>query len=344
MRYRKYFALFIPLIFTLLYSGCLAARQSQGSSVFTPGDNHRLVIYTSHKYELYWPIIKEFEERTGIWVDIVEGGTSELLDRIAREADDPAADLMFGGGVESLEFYRDYFSPYTCADTGSISSHFRSPDDLWTPFSLLPVVLIYNTKLVPHGQITGWIDLFEDNYRGRIAFANPDKSGSGFTELVTLIEAMGISRDEALRAFAGALAGRQLDDSGSVLLAVSEGNDLVGVTLEETAIQRIAFGYDIAMVYPIEGTSCVPDGSALVRGAVNERNAKLFLDFTVSRDVQKLLSDRYYRRTVRTDVGQPIFLEAPEDIALIDYDIDWAIRNREAILADWNLLLGEAAS
>ena len=345
MRYRKYFALIILPVFMLLYSGCLGARHRQDASVFAPGENYRLVIYTSHKYEVYWPIIKEFEERTGIWVEVVEGGTNELLERIARGADDPAADLMFGGGVESLESYRDYLIPYACADAGSISPHFRSPDDLWTPFSLLPVVLIYNTKLVPYGQITGWVDLFEDNYQGRIAFADPSKSGSGFTELVTLMEAMGISQDETLRAFAEALAGRQMDESGYVPATVAEGHDLVGVTLEDTALQRISAGYDIALVYPVDGTSCVPDGSALVKGTVNERNAKLFLDFTVSRDVQQLLADRYYRRPVRTDVGQPASLVALEDIILIDYDIEWAIRNREAILTDWNLCVGgEAAS
>ena len=340
MRYKKHLTLIVMLIFALLLSGCVAARRRQSASVYAPGDNHRLVIYTSHKYDVYWPIVKEFEERTGIWVEVVEGGTNELLERIARETDNPAADVMFGGGVESLESYRDYLSPYASADAAAISSHFRSPDDIWTPFSLLPVVLIYNTKLMPHEQLAGWGDLLEDHYRGAIAFADPSKSGSGFTQLVTLTEALGISRDEALRAFAGALAYRQLDDSGTVLSAVAEGNDLVGITFEETAIQSIALGYDIAMVYPIEGTSCVPDGSALVRGAANERNAKLFLDFTVSWDVQQLLSNRYYRRPVRFDVAQSFFLPALDDITLIDYDIDWAIRNRESILADWDFYLG----
>ena len=340
MRNIKCLPLTIVFIFALLCSGCSSGRGRGDASGFAPGDNHRLVVYTSHKFEVYWPIVKEFEERTGIWVEIVEGGTSELLERIAGEADEPVADLMFGGGVESLESYGDYFSPYLCADAGGISSYFRSADDLWTPFSLLPVVMIYNTKLVPHGQLAGWADLFEDNYRGKIAFADPSKSGSGFTELVTLMEAMGISQDETLRAFAAALAGRQLDDSGSVLTAVAEGHDLVGITLEETALQRISTGHDIAMVYPSDGTSCVPDGSALVKGAANERNAKLFLDFTVSRDVQQLLADRYYRRPVRVDVEHPTGLAALEDIMLIDYDVDWATQNRDTILADWSLHLG----
>ena len=37
-------------------------------------------MYTSHKQEVYAPIIKEFEERTGIWVEVVPGGTTELLE------------------------------------------------------------------------------------------------------------------------------------------------------------------------------------------------------------------------------------------------------------------------
>ncbi len=48
-------------------------------------EEKRLTVYTSHKQEVYAPIIKEFEERTGIWVEVVPGGTTELLERIREE-------------------------------------------------------------------------------------------------------------------------------------------------------------------------------------------------------------------------------------------------------------------
>ena len=70
----------------------------------------RLTVYTSHKEEVYQPIIEEFERRTGVWVRVVSGGTTELLERIAAESDAPAADVMFGGGVESLWAYEAYFA------------------------------------------------------------------------------------------------------------------------------------------------------------------------------------------------------------------------------------------
>ena len=52
----------------LTASGCALERSAQALSAFVPSEEDRLVVYTSHKEEVYQPIIKEFEERTGIWV------------------------------------------------------------------------------------------------------------------------------------------------------------------------------------------------------------------------------------------------------------------------------------
>lgn len=111
-------ALLLPLL-----AGC-TAKQPEPLPC-TPGEAQRLVVYTSHKEEVYTPIIREFEERTGIWVDVVSGGTNELLQRIQQEADAPKADVMFGGGVESLESYQDCFSPYICREPPVSPSSFR---------------------------------------------------------------------------------------------------------------------------------------------------------------------------------------------------------------------------
>ena len=73
----------------------------------TPAEDKRLLIYTSHKEELWKPIVKEFEERTGIWVEVVSGGTNLLLEDIAEKKGEVDADLFFGGGVESLDAFSD---------------------------------------------------------------------------------------------------------------------------------------------------------------------------------------------------------------------------------------------
>ena len=302
--------LFLALLLPLL-AGC--AKQPEPLSC-TPGQEQRLVVYTSHKEEVYTPIVREFEERTGIWVDVVSGGTNELLQRLQQEADAPKADVMFGGGVESLESYQDCFNPYICREAADISPQFQSESGCWTPFSALPVVLVYNTKLVAPETLTCWKDLESPVFRGKIAFADPQISGSSYTALVTRIQAGGA---DACR---------------------------VGITLEETALQHIAAGEDIALVYPSDGTSCVPDGSALVKGAPHSENAKRFLDFTGSADVQALVGERFCRRAVRADIPADSSLPPLSELTLVSYDVEWASKNRDRILSDWAFLLGEVPS
>lgn len=310
----------LGLCLALGLAGCGSTRQPLPSC--SPEEDRKLTVYTSHKPNVSMPIIREFEERTGIWVNVVSGGTSEMLEQIRSEQDAPVADVMFGGGVESLTAYGDCFEPYLVSEELILTAE----DVCWTPFSYLPVVLIYHTKLVRPQELTGWADLLRPDFRGRVAFADPAVSGSSFTAMVTALEA-GLSIEEL------ASAVTVLDSSGDVLTAVSEGKAPVGITLEETALKAIDAGMDIAIVYPREGTSCVPDGSALVKNAPHPENARAFLEFTVSHDVQSLLVSQEHRRSVRPDVADS--LPALDELALVSYDFDWVCDHRESLLEQW---------
>lgn len=327
------------LLAALSAAGC-GNRQEEASGFQAVPQEKRLVVYTSHKQEVYPPIIKEFEERTGIWVQVKTGGTTELLEEIRAENGNGACDIMFGGGVESYEVYKDCFMEYQSSQSEMLSSEYCSEENKWTVFTELPIVLIYNNKLVSEEQAPeGWSDLLTEQWRGKIAFADPAKSGSSCTTLVTMIQAMGIGEEETLKRFAWALDGKISGSSGAVPEEVASGTRLVGITLEETAGKYIARGADLSIVYPAEGTSAVPDGCAIVKGAAHEENAKRFLDFIVSRDVQRLAAEKLYRRTVRLDMPGEL---APEAGKIIDFDLEWAVEHQEEILDEWAALTQDA--
>lgn len=105
------------------------------------------------------------------------------------------------------------------------------------------------------------------------------------------------------------------------------------------ARQKILEGADITVIYPTDGTSAIPDATAIVKGAKHMENAKLFLEFTVSSDVQRLVEEVFFRRTVRNDMEE---YAAPEHTKLktIDYDIHWASQEKEKILNTWETLQG----
>ena len=263
------------LVCLLLLTGCGRA-DTQDVSSFAPAEGDRLVIFTSHKETIYEPILKEFEQRTGIWVELETGGTVTLLERIA--AGESGADLMFGGGADSLSAYSACFAPYVSEYAGDVAPEYDLGGGIWTPFSALPVVLIYNTKLVRQNPPERWADLLDAGWRGRIAFADPT-----------------VSR------------------------------------------KAIADGLDVAIVYPAEGTSVLPDGAAIVRGCAHEENARQFIDFLLSPDVQQLLGAELSRRSVRTDTAS----DALPELTVLPYDLRRADERRQELFDAWQALCGE---
>lgn len=302
-----------------------------------PSEAQRLTVYTSHKEEVYRPVVEEFERRTGIWVRVVEGGTSELLSRIEGESDDPQADVMFGGGVESLMAYERFFESYRPQDA-PLRADCAFEGSRFVAFSRLPLVIVCNPRLCGDPP-AGWAQLLEPRFAGQIAFADPCVSGSSFTALATMIQALG--REDALARFSDNVRGHVLADSGDVLTAVASGAYPVGVTLYETAKKRILAGEQIEIIWPEEGTSAVPDGAAIVAGCRHPEGARLFLDFILGEDVQRRVQTEYARLTVRGDLvfGASDAREGP----LCAYDIPWASAQRERILEKWRALMGEGA-
>ena len=322
-------------------------------------DEKRLVAYTSHKAEVYEPLIREFEERTGIWVDLKQGGTKTMLERIRNEYEFGGVDIMFGGGVETLNSYRDCFEPYEAGESGYLTEKLKSDDASWTPFTELPIVFIYNTKIVSEEEApSGWNEIFDEKWKGKISFADPFSSGTSYTILSALIQmktadtlqtedtaadtdsAGGGSEEDRISAAEKALIQsfiRQLDGylatgSGQVLEDVADGSRAVGITLEETALRWIADGEHIGMIYPKDGVIAVPDGCAIVKNAPNIENARLFVDFMISRDVQLYMVENVYRRTVRKDIENPDYYR---DIELADFDIERSGSDEERILSLW---------
>ena len=348
--FRKLYGGFLGIsVFLLLFSSC--GRRTEGEAMKTPAEDKRLLIYTSHKEELWKPIVKEFEERTGIWVEVVSGGTNLLLEEIAEKKGEVDADLFFGGGVESLNAFSEYFIPYEAKGIEEVDPQFRSASDVWTPFSALPVVLIYNEKLLSPEELSSWEDVLNPKFKGKIAMANPAHSASAFTGLLSFAEAVQEDTDstediagdkEILPRIAKQLDGKEYKeyaDSGEVPEAVADGSELVGITLEETALKYMAKGKNIGIIYPKEGTTVVPDAGAILKGAKHLENAQKFLDFSISKDCQDILQKRFHRRAVLTSMageGEPPLLE----IKRLSYDVSKISAERNRVLTDWSFYMG----
>ena len=339
MKIKRLMCIILSVFMTLTAVGCGYDGKSDGYDL---DEDKKLIVYTAHKSEIYEPIIQEFEERTGIWVEVVSGGTNQILERIAEENGKQSGDVMFGGGVDSLEAYSTYFDTYVSPVDDKIGDSYKSADNKYVKFSDLPTVIIYNRKLViSAGTPRSYGELVNSRWKGKIAMADPEKSGSAYTALLTMVQviskATGETSDDVIAKIAKNVDGGIIDGSQNVVNAVATGEKLVGITSEENALKNMTDGTDIAMIYPSEGTSVIPDGAAIIKNAPHRSNAEKFMEFVVSDDVQRLLEDNLYRRSVRKDIT------TKKKIKEISYDIDYSEKNRQSILECWQKEAGSGS-
>jgi len=304
----------------------------------------KLTIYSPNAAEVNNPIVKEFQERTGIEVQLISGGTGELLKRVQAEGDNPLGDVFWAGGADSLEAYKKFFEPYKVKEIDQIAASNISSTNHWTAFTSIPMVIMYNKELVKENEVPkSWKDLLDPKWKGKIAFVDPAKSGSSFTQLVTMLTAFGKEEGgkgwDYVKDLVKNIDGKILSSSGMVYKGVAEKEFPIGVTLEEAAQRYVEGGAPVGIVYPEEGTSAVPDGAAIIKGAKNIEQAKQFMDFLTGTDVQNLVQKEFNRRSVRKDIEPLKGIPAIANIKLVDYDFDWAATHKDEIIKKFNRIV-----
>ncbi len=302
-----------------------------------------LVVYSPHDADPLNAGVELFRKAyPDIKVQVVAAGTGELLNRVAAESANPIADVLWGGGADSLAAFKDYFDTYVCANDDVIADAYKDKDDKWIGESPLPMVIFYNRTMVTDEEAPKtWEDLLDPKWKGKIAFTSPAKSGSAFTQLCTMIFAAGGPENggwDYVDKFIENLDGKIQSSSGNCHKLVKTGEYAIGVTIEKSAV--LYAGDDtVNFVYPKQN-SAVPDGVAIIKDCPNPDNAKLFVDFVTGLECQKEQNENWKRRPVRSDMV-PVGLCELSELDLCDYDFDWAANNKAEILEKWQDMVTE---
>ena len=160
------------LWFTLILS--LSACQP------SPSDR-TVVIYTSVDQHYSEPILRAFQEKTGIRVqpvfDVEAAKTTGLVNRIIAEKDRPMADVFWSGEHVQTILLKEkgLLAPYDSPSAEGIPSQYRDRDHFWTGFAGRARVLLINTDLLsPEDAPRSLFDLLKPQWQGqKIGIAYP---------------------------------------------------------------------------------------------------------------------------------------------------------------------------
>ena len=308
---KKVISIVFLLVALLLVAACAPTPGTPAPATPTSDDpqpTDRLVIYSPFPQNVIDTLIPLFEEETGINVEVMAMGTGDALRRIDAEHQRPLADLLWSGGVSTVNANAHLFDYFVSDYEEYLWPRYRNVEGKMTRFNTWCSVIMYNTDLVDF-PIRGYADLLNPALRGRIAFADPAGSSSSFEHLVNMLHVMSPDDDpnngwDYVRQFIEQLDGIMLTSSSAVFRGVADGEYAVGLTFEQGGVQFLATDAPVNVVYMEEGVIFRGDVVAIVRGAPNLYNARKFINWSSRLDIQQIMNDTTYRRSVRMDVAE----------------------------------------
>ncbi|CAG5391290.1 iron ABC transporter iron-binding protein [Streptococcus pneumoniae] len=101
----------------------------------------------------------------------------------------------------------------------------------------------------------------------------------------------------------------------------------VGLSYEDPAVKLLNDGANIKVVYPKEGTVFLPASAAIVKKSKNMENAKKFIDFIISQEVQDTLGTTTTNRPVRKNAKTSENMKPIDKIKTLTEDYDYVIKN-----------------
>lgn len=286
------------------------------------------------------------------------GGWPVCVDKVRLWGGKPDADVFLGAGAPAHELLKalGLTVPYKHAHWDAIPAEWRGmrvkdPDQYWSAFSAWLVTNIYNEKLMKWlGLPTPktWMDLINPIYRGHIVHTLPHASGTQHEVVEIHLQVYGEKAGWAYNRYLAANLARFSTGSVDTLMIVSRGEVAIGVAQPQmNAMAARKDGYPVVALVP-DKTIMVPESAAILAGAPNEKNAKIFMDWLYSPEGQKyVVMGGYFPARIdislsawaaegikmaehaRGALGVDNFWDL--EVELIDYDLELAKRRWDEV-------------
>lgn len=331
-------ALALLLVLAVMVS-VFAQAQTEESGTKVGGN---LVIYSPNSDKLI-DAAYAFGEQYGITVDVLSMGSGEVSARVVSEAGNPQADVWYGGvNYANGNKYAEYFEPYVAKGDEKLPEAYRNQNGCVTRYcldgsaALLINVDVFKQLGVNPDDFKGYSDLLWPELKGHIAMGNAAKSSSAWAELTNMLLVMGDEPyDEKawdfVEKFCAQLNGTILGSSSAIYKGTVSGEYAVGVSYEDPCVSLLDNGAtNVRLVYPEEGAVWLPAGAAILKGAKNMDNAKLFMDWLISDEGQKEIGKSTARPVNPEITNESPNMPAFSTINVAYEDLAFCAENREA--------------
>jgi iron(III) transport system substrate-binding protein len=277
----------------LITSGC---RESQSKT---------LTLYTSVDQPYAAPIVRQFEQETGIHVRLVTDAEATksvgLAERVRAEKDNPQCDVFWSNEpFHTINLAKEgLLEPYTSPSAADVPLQFKDPQNRWCGNALRARVIGVHGYAA---SLTKLDDLIKPEFKDKIVMAKPTAGTTG-GHIAALYALWGKERAKTYFAALHKNGVKLVGGNGKSAEAVGDGTCLAGLTDNDDVDAVKANGGQITAVLPDQsgdGTLMIPTTVGVIARKDRKPAAAKLVDFLLSKETeQKLIDAKFAGWSVR---------------------------------------------
>jgi iron(III) transport system substrate-binding protein len=277
----------------------LTACGGQAVGAVPDDTSQTLTIYSGRSESLVGPIIEQFEEASGIDVDVRYGATSEMAATLLEEGNNSPADVFFAQDPGGLGAVTGLLAPLPEDILDQVDGRFRDPDGRWVGVSGRARTIVYNTETLKPEDLPQNLRGFTDpQWKHRIGWA--PTNGSFQTMVTAMRHAWG--EEETRQWLEAVLANEPVayEKNTPIVAAVGAGEVDVGFVnhyylyrfLQEEGESFSARNYFLPGGGP--GSLVMVAGAGVIGSSDNQEAAHKFLRFMLSPVAQQYFATQTF--------------------------------------------------
>ncbi|MFC2946874.1 Fe(3+) ABC transporter substrate-binding protein [Virgibacillus sediminis] len=307
---------FISLVFLVVVLAACGNQESGGEEANENEPSEEEVnLYTSRHYDIDDELYKQFQEDTGIKVNVIEGEADELIERMNREGEQ-TADLFYTADAGRLHRAKEQGLLQSVESDildENIPEKLKDVDQEWFGLTKRARVIVYHEDRVDPSELSTYEDLTDSKWEDRILIRSSENIYNQ-SLLASFIELHG--RDEAKAWAEGIVENMARDPQGGDRdqakgVAAGEGDIAVmntyylGGMLNSVDEEEVKVAEQLGVFFPNQdttGTHVNVSGIGITKHAQNKENAIKLIEFLSSAEVQEQFASANYEYPVNPEV------------------------------------------
>ena len=282
-------------------------------------DSEQVVnMYSQRHYDVDQKQYDNFEDKTGIKVNVIKANADELIQRIKNEGENSPADLFITVDVGKLWQAADMGLLQEYGDkslTDGIPESLIDKNRFWIPVTYRSRVLVYSNERVEKSELSTYEDLANPKWKGRLLVRS---SSNSYNQALMSSLVANLGEDATQEWTKSVVSNFARDPKGNdrdqvKAIAAGQGDVAIvnsyyiGLLLSSENEEEVNAGNAISVFFPNQGegergSHINVSGVALAKNSPNKSNALKLIEYLTSDEAQEIYVNNTFEYSVKPNI------------------------------------------